>query len=96
MKTIPIAMLLLTGMAYAQTKPTFTVNALRQQYDNSTDVGKAMNICASHRHAAPNRGGTSGVLIEYDDSWESCNVIHDKWEKSDDARNKAFVDKVAQ
>jgi hypothetical protein len=96
MKLVFIAMLLLTSVAYAQKKPTFVVGQVRQQYDDSTDVGKAMNICAMHRHAVPSDGVTGGVVIEYDNAWESCNVIHEKWEKSDEAKNKAFVDKVAQ
>jgi hypothetical protein len=97
MKSAIIALLLLTSTAMAQGKQTWIVDQVRQTYDDATDLGKAMNICAKHRFVSPsNKSGKFGVTVEYEDGWESCNAVHEKWTKSDEVQSKAFVDKVAK
>jgi len=88
-------LLSLAVAAAAQAKPTWTVDAVHQSYDASTDVGKAMSLCAQHRHVAPMMQPKGGYVVQYDDGWDSCNDVHAAWEKSKDATDKAFVSGVA-
>jgi hypothetical protein len=92
--------LALSTQAVAQSKPFFVVGNLNERYDG-TDLGKAMSICAQHKRVAEAPSGYAGPppkgwRVEYLDGWESCNDIHAKWEKSQAAQDKSFVEGVAK
>jgi hypothetical protein len=74
------------GMPKFSTKSTWEVPNLDERYDASTELGKAMNICAEHRHRATLHGVNN--RIDYDDGWEACNAVHSRWEKTEEAKRK--------
>lgn len=88
---------LLTVPAHAQNKQTWTVDTVHKAYDTSTDLGKAMSICAQHRHLAPGMQPKNGTyIVQYDDGWTQCEAVHAAWLKSQDANDNVFVSGVAK
>jgi hypothetical protein len=96
MKYFIVALISVSTAALAQqSKPVWTVHNLQERYDADTDLGKAMNVCADHRHFAPStRPGN--VAVDYDDGWEGCNAVHARWQKSKEAQDKEFIEKVGK
>lgn len=80
---------------------TFKVQGAGERYDDTTPLGHAMNLCGPHRHnAGGNQPKDGGVNVKYDDGWESCNAVHQKWidsgvaDKAKDDADKAVIDKA--
>lgn len=56
--------------------PCFTM------YDNTTDLGRAMNICEAHVMET----ATLPVIPTPVPGWEACSKVKVLWEKSEEAR----------
>lgn len=57
----------------------------RRAYDETNDIGRAMNICEQHSHEPNSVYPEGGTPREYDKGWEACYRVRQEWQKGEEA-----------
>jgi hypothetical protein len=76
-------------------------------YEDGTDVGRAMVICDRHTHMPSLVYPEGGTPLEYDTGWEDCYKVRQKWDvsataktyreqKEQEERDRVFIKSVAE
>lgn len=76
---------------------------VKHKFDDTTELGQALNLCEEHKHGTwQSMTLTSGVELytlpdgtdspepswAYDQGWEKCSVVYEKWYRTEAAKRE--------